>query len=258
MADVEAQAREIGWAPKEDWTGDPERWMPADEFVARNERILGKADKIAKAEIARLEKAMQEQADEFKATVSDVKAMVSNAERRGYEKGVQEALKRARAAAAAGDTEAYDDAMKEIVDLQGEMQKAADKPKDEKKSQITDAEAAFRKANTWYDDDIKMTAYADSIAQTVARKGRHAGPTKAFFEDLAAAVRAEFPDRFGDDGDRPAAVASGSGSKRAEGDYANWPQWMKDGFQRQVKHKLLENTPADRKYYFEEMKEAQR
>ena len=37
------QAREMGWRPKEEWEGEPEKWRDAKEFVERGE-LYGKID----------------------------------------------------------------------------------------------------------------------------------------------------------------------------------------------------------------------
>lgn len=37
---IEETARSMGWRPQEDWTGDPEKWVDAEEFVKRGEQIL--------------------------------------------------------------------------------------------------------------------------------------------------------------------------------------------------------------------------
>ena len=30
--DYEAEARDMGWVPQEEYRGDPQRWKPADQF----------------------------------------------------------------------------------------------------------------------------------------------------------------------------------------------------------------------------------
>lgn len=37
---VEQTARSMGWRPQEEWTGDPNKWVDANEFVERGEQIL--------------------------------------------------------------------------------------------------------------------------------------------------------------------------------------------------------------------------
>ena len=37
---IEQRAKDMGWAPREEWRGDPERWIDAEQFVHRGEEIL--------------------------------------------------------------------------------------------------------------------------------------------------------------------------------------------------------------------------
>jgi hypothetical protein len=37
---IEQTAREMGWHPKEEWKGNPDAWVSAEEFVDRGEKIL--------------------------------------------------------------------------------------------------------------------------------------------------------------------------------------------------------------------------
>lgn len=37
---IEQTARSMGWRPLEEWTGDPDKWVDANEFVERGEQIL--------------------------------------------------------------------------------------------------------------------------------------------------------------------------------------------------------------------------
>ena len=38
--ELETKAKRMGWAPKEQWRGNPEQWRDADEYVRRSEEIL--------------------------------------------------------------------------------------------------------------------------------------------------------------------------------------------------------------------------
>ena len=39
-AQAEQKARNMGWVPKEDWKGNPDNWVGADEFVKRGETFV--------------------------------------------------------------------------------------------------------------------------------------------------------------------------------------------------------------------------
>src|SRR5688572_12359429 len=60
---IEAEAKEMGWKPKEAWKGDPEGWRPADEFVKRGKEILPIVTKKLKDTEAALAKLKTETAE---------------------------------------------------------------------------------------------------------------------------------------------------------------------------------------------------
>src|SRR3990172_12212288 len=38
--EVEKEARQLGWTPKEEWKGNPEKWIDAKAFVERGQEIM--------------------------------------------------------------------------------------------------------------------------------------------------------------------------------------------------------------------------
>lgn len=40
MSEIEQQAKEMGWRPKEQFKGDPDKWVDAEEYVERGEHVL--------------------------------------------------------------------------------------------------------------------------------------------------------------------------------------------------------------------------
>jgi hypothetical protein len=74
------QAREMGWRPKEEWEGEPEKWRDAKEFVERGE-LYGKIDSVGRElkETRKALKMLQEhhskvRETEFNRAVEELKA----------------------------------------------------------------------------------------------------------------------------------------------------------------------------------------
>jgi hypothetical protein len=65
---VEAQAKELGWKPKEEFTGNPDNWVPADEYMKRGETILP----YMQADRKRLFKKVEEQGQQISALRSQL------------------------------------------------------------------------------------------------------------------------------------------------------------------------------------------
>jgi hypothetical protein len=123
-AAVEARAREMGWKPLAEYRGPPGRWQPAADFIERGENILPIVrdqnrrlqERVGKleSEISCLRVTAQEQLDALK----EMREMGRNADKRGYDRAMQEIKTKQRAAVAAGDTTAYDQLVEQAEALQ--------------------------------------------------------------------------------------------------------------------------------------------
>lgn len=130
---TEARARRMGWYPKDEFHGRPEDWIPAEKFIERAEREapilrenLKRLDRRAalaesKADAAqrKLDEAIA-RLDEMGEALDSMRAVATNAEKRGYERAVAQLKKEAKEAAADGDQER----VVEIVDKMKELQEA--------------------------------------------------------------------------------------------------------------------------------------
>ena len=62
VPEVETRARALGWTDKDSFRGDPNKWIPADEFVRRGEEVMPILRQNNKA----LERKLAEQASEMR------------------------------------------------------------------------------------------------------------------------------------------------------------------------------------------------
>jgi len=167
LSDVEQLAVEMGWKPHAEYTGTPERWKPAKDYVLA-ERELARSmkntirglkdqvDRLAVAGSKQTERALQRQADEINAR---------------FEKAVE-----------TGDAVGARKAERDLVKLEREAV-----------SETMSAEEGFARDNPWYGKDEDASAYAVSITQ------REAGKGKSIADQLEAAregVRKRFPELF--------------------------------------------------------------
>ncbi len=116
-SEVEARARRMGWLPREEFGGPPERWRPAAEFVERAETILPVLQEQFRAMDSRYA-ALQRQAEEARAsaereraeaarTLAEMTEMMRRGEARTTERLLREIEARRAAALEAGDTAAF-------------------------------------------------------------------------------------------------------------------------------------------------------
>ncbi len=69
--EVLSRAKEMGWVPKDQWRGDPEKWTDAEEFVSRGEEVLP----IIRANNRRLQQELSSRDNELKETQRKLKEM---------------------------------------------------------------------------------------------------------------------------------------------------------------------------------------
>lgn len=245
--EIEALAMEDGWAPKDQWRGDPDEWVDAKTFIRNGRSIL-------KTTLSKLDRELAEQ----KQTIGEFAEHYKTVHERAYEQARADLKAQQRAAVEDGDTAAYEAAEAKLEDL--EKSKPAPKGNGEDKPSNVAQEAltSFRQANPWYGEDVKMTAFANSIAEVVALK--HGGPSREdqdnFYSALADHVKKEFPEKFGKAPapKGPARVEGGAVAKRNTGEktYDDLPPEAKAACDKFVKQGLLDQKQYVKDYFSQE------
>jgi len=190
---IEDLAREMGWAPEDEWRGDPDKHVDARTFIKTGPEIL-------KSTLRR----QDEKLDEVAETMKGMARAAKGAETRAYDKAVADLKARQEEAVVDGDIDEFRRIDTEIGEL--------DKPAAEDEKPASDAAAdphfeAFQKANPWYGEDYEMSEFADRIASHVGQKFQGA----AFYEELTSAVQKKFPSAGSNKKrDRPPAVEGGA------------------------------------------------
>lgn len=245
--EMETKAREMGWKPEDEWDGEESRWMPADEFLERNERLKDRGDGILKADNARL----TGEVSELRRTLEDLKGHMTKVEKNAYDRAIREVQAKQRAAVAEGDVEAFEEAEKERADLDKEVRAHAESGKQDN----PDTDPAFvdwSKDNGWYNDDVAMTVWANQAAPIIARRtGLTPSNGRAYYDAITEAVKEQFPDKFGNARRKAPPTVEGAGDGRAAGKTL-WDQVPKDAretFKRFVRQGLYEDTKEGREKY---------
>lgn len=247
----EVQAREMGWRPKEEWDDSSEAtWLPAADFIQRNERLRDRGDKILKVEVGKQTREIAS----LKRTIQEMGTHFSKAEKRAYTKAVKELEVKADKAVEEGDTEAYHRTKGEMKDLEKEAQAEVDaKPKPKAEPQDDPDYDAWLEGNGWYDSnaegfDAEMASYADSIIKQIARLGL---AKKPFYDRIASETKKKYPDRFGNQRRRQALAVEDGGSGGGS-DKSLWSQVPKEArtmFKRFVDQGLYKDTKEGREKY---------
>ena len=184
-ADVEAEAAKMGWTPKDQFKGDPDKWRPADEFVERGKQMVP----LLRAQVKKQER----QIAELTSTTKQFAEFATKAEKRGYDNALA-ALKEERAQAVAnGDGEAFQRVDERLEDLKAEI---AEKTKSAPRADGGDDPVfdEWKGRNAWLNDP-KMEAFGNASAQFLRSTGVTA--TGAEFLDMVTKeVKAKFPEKF--------------------------------------------------------------
>ena len=196
--DVEVQAKDMGWKPKEEYEGEEGKWVEAKEFVER------------KPIYERIHK-LEQNNKRLQQTVSEVSGHIQKAEKAAYGKAIKDLEAEKRYAVRSSDNEKVKDINNEIKDLR-QKEKSA-------KPSVDPTVVQFVKDNdSWWGND-EMQDYAVSRHNRILAKG-----DVSMEESLNKAledVKSRFPEHesFSNGSrSRPSSVESGrrssSGTKR--------------------------------------------
>lgn len=177
---VEDIAIEGGWKPKDQYTGDPEKWKPAAEYVRGTFQIRDHFKGSArgfKAEVERLTK-----------TVDNLVQTGAKQTAKALEKQAAEIAARRDAAVANKDAVAAVQADRDLQSLVAEAREAIPDPKN--------AEADFASRNDWYGKDRKATAFAKQVCQDAAASG--VSDLGEQLKIVDAEMRKEYPELYTD------------------------------------------------------------
>lgn len=267
-AAIEERARRIGWSPKDEFRGDPEKWMPAKEYVDRGEQILPIMvernrrldDRLSKSE--RNEKALRDQVteisgklDEAVTTFREFRTATSNVEQRAYDRAKAELEAEQRQAVIDADPAKYDKAKQQLDDLEKtapkppptEQRREPDRREEERREperrvearndqvEISETAKIWVEGNPWFLSDKKAGRLATVLHGTNLADGMSEADSLADVRTQMETVR---PDLFENPRRRaPASVESPSGNpprRRANGGrtFDDLPADAKSAYQR--------------------------
>ena len=179
---VETKAREQGWVPKEEWTGEEDKWRPAREFVDRGE-LFGKIDSMSKElkEAKKTLKLMQEhhskvKESEYNRAVTDLKAL--------QKQHLEE-----------GNSDGYLETTELLTDLKAEQKARAVVAETSPKNEPHPDFVSWVEKNQWYNKDDEMRDYADAIGLGYNQKHPGLEPEEVL-KYVATQVRGRFRERF--------------------------------------------------------------
>ena len=170
--EVENRAKTMGWIPKEEFKGDPEKWRPADEYVKRADEIvpimrsqMGKYEEQIgqyKSEIMGLKSSLDSQ----KKTTEKLVKMSKTISERAYDQAKKDLTKQQAQAVSDGDVEKW----QALEDQKEKLEKP--EPVEIEKEPVVDNPVfdQWHQQNDWYLKDPDLTIYANGIAAETQRQ----------------------------------------------------------------------------------------
>ena len=187
--DAETRARVMGWKPKEQFRGDPEKWIPADEFLDRGhaspavmaERLAFMGDRLARQE--RDNASLTGRFEEAIGTINTMTTMMRSSEKRAYDRAKAELEAAREKAVEVGDTATFKRLDSEVRELEKTAPvtmpppgaAAATPANGRAASSENPAVQAFYRRNPWYSKDPVLTQEAYHRCQCCA-ESQHGRP----------------------------------------------------------------------------------
>lgn len=198
---LELKAKEMGWRPLEEFSGDPEEFIDAGEFV-RRKPLFDKIENTTK-QLKNVSKSLDYLKDhyqkvketEYKRALSDLKVQLKEAKKEGNHElavDIEEAVERV-------ETE-RDTFLEEVEAIK------VTEPT------VNPQFAAWLTKNSWYTSTSYMRAFADDIGTKLHNSGM--SPDKVLVE-VEKAVKEEFPQKFRNTNRDNAPPIEGSSNKPA-------------------------------------------
>lgn len=203
--EIISRAKEMGWAPKEEWRGNPEQWIDADVFVERGETLMP----ILKANNRKLTTELQHTRSQLSEAQRIIQANteaieeLKNFQSTDLRKQVEQQRKEIKTAIATARKEGNVEEELELLDQLGEATKALAEPTEPAKAKKPAAKPtepeekatdhpdwqAWARDNPWFGTDRRKTALAVGISDEMRADPQYNGLThRAFLDAVSAEV----------------------------------------------------------------------
>lgn len=179
LTDLDRVAIGLGWTPKEQWRGDPNKWTPAADYIAQTGRVLERTKKDL-SQTRRMADEMNARLARLETGQNSIQAQRAQEVFQQYEEAKFEAAKN-------GDQKLYNDLLKEQTDVMGKLKPAPQTQAQEPQADVyaqaeaimSDPVAArFFEANPVALHDEQAWALMDREMTMAAQKG--ATPAQQF------------------------------------------------------------------------------
>lgn len=237
----EVEARSGGWVPKEEYHGDENKWVDADEFVRRGP-LFKKIDTQTR------------ELKEVKKALDQLKAHHANVKETAFKEALDTLKAQKREAFVDGDPDKIIEIDEKIADTKEEQRRyAASRVEEVRQNVQTDAVhpefAAWTNRNTWYESSKPMRAFADALGVELGGKGL--SPSEVL-KEVEKQVKEEFPNKFRNPNrDKAGSVeGTGKGGGKSGGEY------QLTAMERQIMDRFVRQGVMTKEAYIAELKQS--
>lgn len=194
---VQEQAMSQGWVPKEEYKGDPEKWVEAAEFLRRGE-LFAKIENQNR-ELKDVKRALNELTKHHR-QVSEIE----------YKRALDTLRAQKKDALENGDADAVI-AAEEAIDAVKEHQRSTQyEPQIEQSGETHPEFVEWKSKNSWYDSDPDLNAWANGLAPRYVQQGL--SPSQVL-QKISEEVRVKFPNKFQNPRQSKPSAVEGGGAR---------------------------------------------
>lgn len=200
LSPVQQEALESGWVPKEEYNGDPEKWVDAAEFLRRGE--LFKKIEAQSRDLKDMRKALVE-----------MKKLHADVQKVEYQRALDTLRAQKKAALEEGDADAVlaaDDRIDEIKDAQRQLAQVQQEVEQAPSGEQHPVFVEWQERNAWYTSNGTMRDFANRRGQELAASG--SSPVQVL-RQVEEEVKKKFSSYFQNPRQNRAPAVEGSTSK---------------------------------------------
>lgn len=195
---IEQRALEMGWKPRDSFTGDEDDFIDAKEFVRRKPLF----DKIEH---------QSRELRQVRTSVAALKEHYTQVEKAAYDRAIRDLRAQQKTAIQEGDLEKYHEIQEEISTAEKQASRATQIP-DPVDNGPDPAFVSWKEKNSWYDNDSELREFADTYGIGLAQRG--VPPTEVLAK-VEAKVRSTYASKFQNPRRASAPAVEGSTAPRA-------------------------------------------
>lgn len=241
---VEEKAKSMGWIPKEEFKGDPEKHRSAEDFVERGENYVP----ILKDRVKKLE-------TDLETALKVTKAELEKVRKQGYEEA-KEKYEAKKAELANEELEAVESQDVEKFKEIQTRKESLKEPEPVVEQQVNPVFSDWNKKNAWYGTDTDLTNEADAQFDTLlkiqqAKDPNKVVPPESLYSEIEKRVKMLYPEKFENPHRKePAEVETGTEQPGEKSNsWSDLPPAAKSAYERQRRYQKEQGREFTKEQY---------